>query len=225
MRSQPVVLVHGLGSSFEHGWRTAGWIDLLGDAGRRVVPVDVLGHGTAAAPHDPAAYARLEQSVEVLLPDEPCDAIGFSLGGQLLLRIAARAPTRFGRLVVIGVGANLFQEEGSRVLADAFEHGAVPDDLTARLFVQLAVSAGNDPLALAACLRRAREPFTVDELARVTCPTLVILGDRDFAGPPDPLVDALPNAELHVLPGIDHFRVTSEFACIDAALEFVGAAV
>ena len=71
MRSQSVVLVHGLGSSFEHGWRTAGWIDLLRDAGRRIVPVDVLGHGTAAAPHDPAAYAHLEQSVETLLPDEP----------------------------------------------------------------------------------------------------------------------------------------------------------
>ena len=23
----PVVLVHGLGSSFEHGWRAAGWIE------------------------------------------------------------------------------------------------------------------------------------------------------------------------------------------------------
>jgi pimeloyl-ACP methyl ester carboxylesterase len=224
LRSQPVVLVHGLGSSFEHGWRTAGWIDLLGDAGRRVVPVDVLGHGTAAAPHDPAAYAHLEQSVEMLLPDEPFDAIGFSLGAQLLLRIAARSPARFGRLVVIGVGANLFREEESRALAKAFEQGAVPDDPTARLFVQLAVSAGNDPIAMAACLRRAREPFTVDELARVTCPTLVIIGDRDFAGPPGPLVDALPHAEVRVLPGIDHFRVTSEFACIDAALEFVGAA-
>jgi hypothetical protein len=52
----------------------------------------------------------------------------------------------------------------------------------------------------------------------------VIIGDRDFAGPPDPLMEALPNAELLVLPGIDHFRVTSEFACIDAALEFIGAA-
>ena len=225
MRSQPVVLVHGLGSSFEHGWRTAGWIDLLADAGRRVVPVDILGHGTAAAPHDPAAYAQLEQSVEALLPDEAFDAIGFSLGAQLLLRIAARARPRFGRLVVIGVGANLFHEEESQALSEAFEHGAVPDDLTARLFVQLAASAGNDPLAMAACLRRAREPFTVDELARVTCPTLVIIGDRDFAGPPDPLIDALPHPELRVLPGIDHFRVTSEFACIDAALEFVGAAL
>jgi len=26
-----------------------------------------------------------------------------------------------------------------------------------------------------------------------------------------------------VLPGVDHFRVTSEFSCIDAALEFIGA--
>ena len=51
--------MHGLGSSFEHGWRSAGWIDLLADAGRRVDPVDVLGHGTAAAPHDPAAYTHL----------------------------------------------------------------------------------------------------------------------------------------------------------------------
>lgn len=216
--------MHGLGSSYEHGWRPAGWIDLLADAGRRVVPVDVLGHGTAAAPHDPVAYADLEQSVATLLPDEPFDAIGFSLGAQLLLRIAARAPARFGRLVVIGVGANLFRDEESGALADAFERGDVPDDVTARLFVQLAASAGNDPLAIAACLRRAREPFTADELARVSCPTLVIIGDRDFAGPPDPLIEALPNAELRVLSGIDHFRVTSEFACIDAALEFIGAA-
>jgi len=224
LRSEPVVLVHGLGSSYEHGWRPAGWIDLLADAGRRVIPVDVLGHGTAAAPHDPVAYAHLEQSVATLLPEEPFDAIGFSLGAQLLLRIAARAPARFGRLVVIGVGANLFRDEESGTLADAFERDAVPDDVTARLFVQLAAGAGNDPLAMAACLRRAREPFTVDELARVACPTLVIIGDRDFAGPPEPLLEALPNAELRVLPGIDHFRVTSEFACIDAALEFIGAA-
>jgi pimeloyl-ACP methyl ester carboxylesterase len=225
MRAEPVVLVHGLGSSFEHGWRTAGWLDLLADAGRRVVPVDVLGHGSAAAPHDPAAYTDLERSVEDVLPDEPVDAIGFSLGAQLLLRIAARRPERFGRLVVIGVGENLFRGDDSRALADVFERGIAPDDLTARLFVQLAESAGNDPLAMAACLRRPRTAFTKEELAGVTCPTLVIIGDRDIAGSPSPLLDALPNAELRLLPGVDHFRATSEFACIDAALEFVGAAL
>ncbi len=52
----------------------------------------------------------------------------------------------------------------------------------------------------------------------------MIIGDRDFAGPADPLIAALPHAELTVLRGVDHFRATSEFACIDAALEFIDAA-
>ena len=223
MRTESIVLVHGLASSFEHGWRAPGWIDLIADAQREVIPVDLLGHGTADAPHDPAAYAHLESSIERALPDAPVDAIGFSLGAQLLLRIAARAPERISRLVVIGVGANLFRDDTATQLIDAFEHGNDPDDITARLFVQLAVSAGNDPQAIAACLRRPSEPFTPEEMGRVTCPTLVIIGDQDFAGPPDPLVDALPDASLVTLKGIDHFRATSDFACIDAALEFVEA--
>jgi pimeloyl-ACP methyl ester carboxylesterase len=224
MRQEPVALVHGLGSSFEHGWREPGWIDLLADAGRTVVPVDILGHGKAPAPHDPAAYARLEQSVAAALPDGPVDAIGFSLGAQLLLRLAARDPSRFGRLVVIGVGANLFAAvDGIGALADAFERGTEPDHVTARLFLSLAASAGNDPLAMAACLRRPHEPFTAAELRRVSCPTLVIIGSEDFAGPPDPLVDALPDARLVVLPGVDHFRAPREFSCIDEALEFIEA--
>ncbi len=224
-RPEPIVLVHGLGSAFEHGWRAPGWVDLITDAGRQVVGIDVPGHGTATASHDPADYAGVEATVESMLPDGVVDAIGFSLGGQLLLRIASRRPDRFRRLVVIGVGANLFRTDEGRVLAAAFRDGVDPDDLTARLFVQLAESAGNDPLALAAFLEREQTPFTTDDAARVTCPVLVVIGDRDFAGPAEPLVDALPDAKLVVLPGVDHFRAPSEFGCIDAALEFVDAAL
>ena len=223
MRTEPVVLVHGLGSSFAHGWQATGWTDLLADAGRTVIPVDVLGHGSAAAPHEPAAYAHLETCVADALSDEPVDAIGFSLGAQLLLRLASQRPERFGRLVCIGAGENVFRTDDAGALADAFTTGVEPDDLRARLFVQLARSAGNDPLAIAACLRRPHEPFTPADAALITTPTLVIIGDRDFAGPPEPLVDALPNAKLVVLHGVDHFRAPSEFGCIDAALEFVEA--
>jgi pimeloyl-ACP methyl ester carboxylesterase len=226
MRSEPVVLVHGLGSSFEHGWRSTGWVDLLADAGRPVIPVDLLGHGTADAPHDPAKYAHLEAAIEMAMPDDPeetVDAIGFSLGAQMLLRVAARTPERFGRLVLIGVGENVFRSDDTHLLAEIFEQGTEPDDIGLRLFVALARSAGNDPLAIAACLRRPSEPFTLADAARVTCPALVIIGDRDFAGPPEPLVDSLPQAQLVVLRGVDHFRAPTEFDCIDAALEFVDA--
>jgi len=223
MRTAPIVLVHGLGSSFAHGWQATGWTDLLADAGRAVIPVDALGHGTAAAPHDPAAYAHLEQSVATALPGEPVDAIGFSLGALLLLRLASENPDRFGRLVCIGAGENVFRREDHTPLADVFASGIEPEDVHERLFVQLARSAGNDPLAMAACIRRPQEPFTPADAARITTPTLVIIGDRDFAGPPEPLVDALPDAKLVVLRGVDHFRTPSEFGCIDAALEFVEA--
>jgi pimeloyl-ACP methyl ester carboxylesterase len=225
MRAEPILLVHGLGSSFEHGWRAPGWADLIADAGRKVIPVDLLGHGTSEAPHDPAEYAHLESSIEQALPDERVDAIGFSLGAQLLLRVAAQAPDRIGRLVVMGVGANVLRNESTSALADAFEHGAEPTNITARLFVQLARTAANDPLAIAACVRRPREPLSIDELARVSSPTLVIIGDKDFAGPAEPLVEALPNATLVTLKGVDHFRTPSEFACIDAALDFVDATI
>jgi pimeloyl-ACP methyl ester carboxylesterase len=225
VRTEPILLVHGLGSSFEHGWRAPGWADLIADAGRKVIPIDLLGHGTAEAPHDPGEYAHLESSIERALPGERVDAIGFSLGAQLLLRVAARTPERFGRLVVIGVGANLLRDDGTSALADAFERGAEPTNITARLFLNLAVSAGNDPLAMSACLRRPHERLTTDALARVSTPTLVIIGDKDFAGPAEPLVNALPNATLVTLKGVDHFRATSEFACIDAALEFVEATI
>ena len=40
--------------------------------------------------------------------------------------------------------------------------------------------------------RGPRQPFTADELAPRHLPTLVVIGDNDFAGPGDPLAAALP---------------------------------
>jgi len=52
---------------------------------------------------------------------------------------------------------------------------------------------------------------------------LVVLGDRDFAGPPDPLVEALPDATLLTLRGADHFGTPRDFRFIEAALAFIDA--
>ena len=52
---------------------------------------------------------------------------------------------------------------------------------------------------------------------------LVVLGDKDFAGPADPLVDALPNATLRTLRNVDHFATPKSFDFIDAGLEFLDA--
>jgi pimeloyl-ACP methyl ester carboxylesterase len=226
VRTEPVLLVHGFASSFERNWREPGWVHLLADARREVIGLDLLGHGQADKPHDPAAYSSLVADVESALPPEGnVDAIGFSLGAQLLLATAGRQPERFGRLVVGGVGANVFGREDVEPMARAVEAGvaAAEDPTVARAFAQFASGSDNDRAALAACLRGRRTTLTPAELAAVRCPVLIVLGDRDFAGPPDPLVDALTDATLLTLRGADHFGTPRDFRFIDAALAFIDA--
>jgi pimeloyl-ACP methyl ester carboxylesterase len=221
MATPPVVLVHGFASSFELNWREPGWVALLEDEGREVVGVDLLGHGGAPKPHDPEAYADLESHLAGALPEGTVDAVGFSMGARVLLGVAARQPERFRRLVVGGVGANLFESHDAEPIARAVETGEGGPGGIGHLFAQYASAPGNDPAALAAFLRRPERPMTTEQLARVTCPVLVVIGDKDFAGPADPLVDALPDARLKVLRNVEHFATPKDFGFIDATLRFL----
>jgi pimeloyl-ACP methyl ester carboxylesterase len=221
----PVVLVHGWGGSFAATWQATGFTALLADARRPVIGVDLLGHGDAPKPHDPAAYADLTGRIEAALPDEPVDAVGFSLGALTLLRLAARRPQSFRRLVVAGIGRNVFERDDAaraRILA-GLGGTAGPEDNLARLFSQYAAQPGNDPVALAAVMRRDDAPLTHEQLAMITAPVLVVIGERDFAGPGEPLVEALPDARLVTLHNVDHFATPESFGFIDATLEFLDA--
>jgi pimeloyl-ACP methyl ester carboxylesterase len=220
-----VVLVHGWGGSFATTWQRSGFTELLADAGRPVIGVDLLGHGDAPKPHDPEAYADLTGRIEDALPAGPVDAVGFSLGALTLLRLAIRRPEAFRRIVVAGIGRNAFEPDDvgrSRILA-GLEGTAEPEDNLARLFSQYADQPGNDRLALAAVMRRNDGPLVPDALQAVTVPMLVVLGDRDFAGPAEPLVEALPDARLVTLRNVDHFATPESFGFIDATLEFLDA--
>jgi len=223
--SNPVALVHGFATSSARTWGDNGWLDLLADAGRTTIPIDLLGHGTADKPHDPAAYDQMEALVAAQLPAEPVDGIGFSLGARVLLTLASDAPERFGRIVLTGVGANLLRSEGSDIILRAVEGEGDPANPVVQYFAGLAQQPGVDRAALAACLRSARPVLTPERLARVDLPVLVVIGDKDFAGPGEPLVEALPQAELVTLRNVDHFATPKDFGAIDAALDFLGASL
>ncbi len=222
---RPVLLVHGFASSFERNWREPGWVDLLVESGRTVIELDLPGHGNAASkPHQPEAYADMAEAVAAAIPEgETVDAVGFSLGAALLLEAATSRPHRFGRIVVGGVGENLLGAEDNEAAARAVETGVPADEDpgAARALATLARAPGNDPAALAACLRRPRRPLTREQLGRLHRPVLVVLGSRDFAGPAQPLVDALPDARLVTLAGVDHFATPRDFRFLDAALRFL----
>jgi pimeloyl-ACP methyl ester carboxylesterase len=199
-------LVHGWGGSFESTWQRSGFTALLEDAGLQVIGVDLLGHGTAPKPHDPEAYADLTERIRDALPDQPVDAIGFSLGAMTLLRLAIAQPHRFNRIVLAGVG------DPSTL------------DNPVRLFTQYASQPGNDIDALTAVMKRPPSTEVTPEVcATVTCPVLVVVGDRDFVHPGDGLAAAFPNGRCETLRNVDHFATTESFGFFDAALEFLDA--
>ena len=198
----PVLLLHGMATSAARTWGDNGWLELLRDAKRPALALDLMGHGDAPKPHDPAAYEALEQAVVDALPDEPVDAIGFSLGARTILAIAGRHPERFRKIVTGGVGRNLFEVDKERAASIQRGINGQPDDEdpSSQYFSQLADSPEVDREALIALMhRKSSWPVNRETLKVVTQPVLVCIGDGDWAGPGDLLVEALPNATLKVL--------------------------
>ena len=218
-----VVLLHGFASSFDHNWRQTGWVDILSDFECTAPEIDLPGHGSSSGPTDPLAYAHVEEDVFGSLPEPgPLVAVGFSAGADLLLRMAIAHPGHFEKIALLGLGDNVFETRDASVLAAALESEEEPEDVVVRLFHRLALSTGNDPRALSAFIRRTRPPLREEDLSTLTCPVLVVLGDRDMTTSAPRLVSALPSASLVTLAGVDHFATPSDFGAIDATMRFLG---
>ena len=217
----PVVLVHGLATSAHRTWVETGWVDLLRDAGREVLALDLPGHGGTPPLDD---WSLVEEWVAGQLPDGPLDAVGFSLGARILLVLASAEPARFGALVRAGVGANLFRQDGgSAQLADELDAVGDASHPLARHFLALAESSGTDPVAVRGLLLRHAPPLDDAALAAIEADILVALGTDDFAGPADPLIERLPRARFVELRGVDHFATPKSMAFLDAGLNHLGA--
>lgn len=218
-----VLLVHGFASSAEHNWRHPGWLDLLADCGRETIAIDLPGHGTAPKPADPAGYQGVEAHAAAAVEGrEPVDAIGFSAGAHVLLRLAADQPGTFRRLALLGIGRGVLEPADPEPIVAALTGEPDPENVTGMVFRRLADGPGNDRAALIAFLRRPQRPLTPADLARITTQVLVVLGEQDPAGPGDGLVAALPDARLVTLRGVDHFGTPADVRCMQAVLGFLG---
>ena len=118
----PLVLLHGFtGSSLlweSHAAAFAACFD--------TIAVDLLGHGSSAAPDDPARYGMAQTVADLAavldsLRLERTALLGYSMGGRAALALAIEQPARVSALVLEGASPGIADgaERAARVAADA----------------------------------------------------------------------------------------------------------
>lgn len=230
-----VILVHGFAASAQENWVKAGWVQMFVRAQRRVVAVDLRGHGQSAKLHQSADYSLAVMAGDVLavvehLQIKKPDLIGFSLGARVVLELLRLRSDRFLLGVLCGVGDQLINQPEERdpaTFAAAMEAGTLDDikDDMAKRFRQFAEGQGQDLKALAACSRglaASGQPWTREMLAQIKNEMLVVAGAvDDLAGPPEPLAACFPNAKAKRIAGCGHMDCLTQPMLKAAVMDFL----
>jgi len=200
-RTPAFVFLHGLGSASSADFPEIARHPALRD--RRVLLIDVLGHGLSDRPADfdytmesqADIVARLLRRLEL----QGSIVVGHSMGGSIAVLLAARAPH---------VVSHVMSAEGNLDPGPGFVSGritAIPEAEFAatghRAFIETVIKAGfpdyagtvqaADPIGLhrsAASLIAERSPTYREHLASLTIPRTYLFGERTL---PDPDVKRL----------------------------------
>ncbi|NOX38109.1 MAG: alpha/beta hydrolase [Calditrichaeota bacterium] len=198
----------------------------------RCIAFDWRGQGRSEA--TPDGYDMDELYLDALellekLNAIPCHWVGLSMGGFVGIRIGARKPELLKSLVLAETSAEAEDPRKMikwKTLAYIFRFfgvGPVKKPITKTLFGQKIL---NDPsrqdvvarfqsnwdrLDKAATMKTAMAIFhrksVVEELPKISVPTLIITGDQDIARTSDEakrMKDLIPNSQLVVIPGAGH---------------------
>jgi pimeloyl-ACP methyl ester carboxylesterase len=140
--------------------------------------------------------------------------IGYSMGARIAAFLALAHPERVDHVVFGGLGINMVRGlAGTGPIARALEADSIEDvgNPTARTFRAFAEQTKSDLKALAACIRSARAPITVEMVASIAVPVLVAVGETDvIGGSPDELAKLIPGARAATMPGKDHNRAVGD---------------
>lgn len=214
----------------------------------RVQAVDLPGMGLSP-PCTPYTAERLTAMLAELLA--PASIVcGWSLGGQLAMRLALDYPERVARLVLVGttprfvrgpdwkrgMDAQVFREFAQQVADDyqatlarflalqAFG-GTGSRELLRQLRERFAARPAPDRAALGAALQLLLTSDLRAQVPGIAQPTLVVHGERDTLAPVTAacwLAESLPDARLCVLQGASHAPFLSHPAAfLQAVTEFL----
>lgn len=226
-----VLLIHGFASNTAVNWLQPGWVRTLSDAGYRVLGIDNRGHGQSAKLHDIGDYGAplMAEDARRLLDHLGIGAahvIGYSMGARISAFLLIEHPGRVKTATFGGLGINMvrgMQDRGDTI-AEALEAASLDDvtDPGGRTFRAFAEQTKSDLKALAACMRSARAPITIEALARVNVPVLIAIGSEDqVAGSATELAAIIPGAQVLEIPGREHMKAVGDKAFKEGVLEFL----
>jgi pimeloyl-ACP methyl ester carboxylesterase len=228
---RPLVLLHG-------AYMT---IDMFGELlptlaeTRRVIAVELQGHGHTADVDRPLSYEQMADDVAALLRHleiEEADTFGYSTGGGVALQVAIRHPEVVRKLVVASAS---YTSEGMHpellemipsIVPEAFAGSPVDE-----AYLRTAPNPEDFPNLVAKLKRLDMEPFAwpPEHLRAIEAPTLIVVGDSDairlehtvemfrlLGGGVMGDLAGLPRSRLAVLPGTTHF-VPPGFGVLDRA--------
>ena len=219
----PVVLIHGLGSS-ALDWEMQ--IPALA-AHYRVVAMDVRGHGRSEKPHERYSIAGFADDVAALIEHlqlAPVHLVGISMGGMIGFQLGVGHPQLLRSLTIVNSAPEVKAKKRSDYLQIAKRWTlarVLSLDTTARALARLLFPKPeqaelrrkveerwprNDKRAYLAAMNAIIGWGVRERLARITCPALVITGDRDYTpvALKQAYVEELPDARLLVIADSRH---------------------
>jgi pimeloyl-ACP methyl ester carboxylesterase len=232
-RGAPLLLVHGAGGSHLH-WPIA----LRELPGRRVLSVDLPGHGVAPPPGESsiAGYAGCLLGLLDALGIPRVVVAGHSMGGAIALSLAIESPDRVAGLFLVGTGARLritpalleasadparAVEVSETMAAFSFGPGVTGEERQAHARALAAQPAGIVHGDFTAC-----DAFdAMERLGSVRAPAFLVVGQEDRLTPPKYsafLRERLPGAGLLLVPGAGHMvAIEAPAAVAGAAAAFL----
>jgi pimeloyl-ACP methyl ester carboxylesterase len=231
---KPVVLIHGLAQ--DHSM----WDDLQRDLESfTTYAYDLRGHGDTTFGEGAGTLAQLGGDLIALLQRTgPAVCVGFSLGGTVALWAAAERPDLVEGVIaiatssVVGRGAVAGFEERARTFRagdDAKKHEIVLGDTRVQLVRNTArteeiaasrleaIGDGQGYLNGIQAMAGMRDDPLNDRLHEVSCPVLVVNGEKDVVCPrraAEIMLQELPNAEFRELEGVGHLVTDDDSALV-----------
>lgn len=226
----PILLIHGFGSNHAVNWQSTSWFTTLTTAGRRVIAMDVRGHGASeklygAEDYRPSLMAADAANLLNHVGVPHADVMGYSMGGRIAAVMAIEYPEMVKTLIIGGMGMGIVEGiGGEEEIVAALEAPSVEQAVgqVGIAYRKFAEQTSSDRRALAACIVGQREIVPAARLRAIRVPALIAVGTKDkVAGSAHRLASLIPDAEVLEIPNRDHMLATGDRAYKAGVLAFL----